>query len=142
MDKKLKEAIDKIHETKDRLNQEIKRAFLVGVKMIIEKYPTLQEIYWTQYTQYFNDGNECHFNVHGDDCGLIFEDNNKKEILEHWDYFDSDNPYYKDSKKIRDEFKEFIYMFSEEDMKSIFGDHIKIRCSAEEIKIEKYEDHE
>ena len=46
------------------MNAESKGIIVQASKMLYEKYPDLKSIHWTQYTPYFNDGDECEFGVH------------------------------------------------------------------------------
>ena len=48
----------------EKMNAESKGIIVQASKMLYEKYPDLKSIHWTQYTPYFNDGDECEFGVH------------------------------------------------------------------------------
>lgn len=51
----------------DAINQEIFGAYS---KELFEKFPTLEYFRWTQYTPYFNDGDECIFRVNNEPRSL------------------------------------------------------------------------
>lgn len=53
-----------------KLEQEGEAALKDAFKDVFDKYPEIKEIYWCQYTPYFNDGDVCHFSVHEFDVSL------------------------------------------------------------------------
>jgi len=56
------------------------------VKEFLEKYPIVEYIHWTQYTPYFNDGEECTFSIN-DICFTFFDD--EQESYESSDLYDA-----------------------------------------------------
>ena len=82
-------------------------------KETFAKYPNLKQVQWTQYTPYFNDGEECTFSsnhqwaeIEGIDGEL---DYNSKEY-----------------KEIKENIREFLSQFDDELLKNLFGDHVEI----------------
>ena len=95
-------------------------------KNIFEKYPQLDRVSWTQYTPYFNDGEECTFSSHHEWAEI------EGEGLEYG------KPEYEGIKK---EIRTFLSQFDDELLKNLFGDHVQIIVSKEGISVEEY-DHE
>src|SRR4051794_19743146 len=63
----LLEAQKEIHQKMEAMKAELKtigeRLFKEGSQDIFDMFPELQSFSWTQYTPYFNDGDECIFRV-------------------------------------------------------------------------------
>lgn len=60
----IKLKIEAISRQKQELVEELRKDFFPLVKTIFEKLPeTFRTIGWTQYSPYFNDGDECVFSV-------------------------------------------------------------------------------
>lgn len=113
-------------EAKIKAARELAReAFTVGVTDLFTRYPDLQELYWTQYTPYFNDGDECIFSVHD-----LYVNG-----WESWGYQDRDEfdngqdflEYKKPTKQMQSDAQEFRDIFSEDDLRWLFEDHVEVR---------------
>ena len=93
-------------------------------KLLFEKYPEMEEFSWTQYTPYFNDGDECVFSVHSD-----------------YPNINGDEVGYKDTTWLGQAEKDVVALLQaidEETMKTIFGDHVKVVVTKEGITAENY----
>lgn len=68
--KQIKSRLDEIQKQIDKLekqaHKESSKLISKGFKTIFKKYPELKSFSWTQYTPYFNDGDECVFSAHTD----------------------------------------------------------------------------
>lgn len=123
-----------IKKLQDQIKEKARGAFEKGIKIVFDHFPTLNQIRWTQYTPYFNDGEECTFRSNHSDCSL-----NEDE-----DY----GEYYKDegfpegiTKEIKDTVREFLRLFDENDYEIMFGNHVAVTITPKGISIEDY-DHE
>lgn len=109
--------------------QDTGEQFLVEhFKETFTKHPNLKQVRWTQYTPYFNDGEECTFSsnhqwadIEGVDGELDYNSTEYKEIKEN--------------------IREFLSQFDEELLRNLFGDHVEIIVTKEGISVEEY-DHE
>ena len=52
---------NQIGKLEEKVNKESKKLITKGFKDLFKKYPDLKSFSWTQYTPYFNDGDECIF---------------------------------------------------------------------------------
>jgi len=50
-----------ISKLEEKVNKESKKLISQGFKDLFKRYPDLKSFSWTQYTPYFNDGDECIF---------------------------------------------------------------------------------
>lgn len=145
-----------IRKLKDENRDLFKDVLAEKVKHIFNNYPHLIEcIKWTQYTPYWNDGSPCTFSVHDPDIFL----KSTEEALQffkladiEFETNDDGDKYiegYSIGHKARnnksctflqdlDQFKNFIQTFDDES-ESLFGDHQKILCTANDIQSEDYE---
>lgn len=100
---------------------------LVGdaFRELLEKHPVVQKIMWTQYTPYFNDGDECVFSVH------------EPEIndLRSWQIGESESQALKTA---ADEAEKLINMLPEDLLQDVFGDHVQVTVTRDGITVDGY----
>lgn len=63
---KLNEIQKQIEKLEKQAHKESSKLIAKGFKEIFKKHPELESFSWTQYTPYFNDGDECVFSAHTD----------------------------------------------------------------------------
>jgi hypothetical protein len=63
---KIKTQIADFDEKRKALLAELKNEFAPMVAPLFEKHPKIESFSWTQYTPYFNDGDECVFSTNFD----------------------------------------------------------------------------
>lgn len=110
-------------------NAVVKEAFHDLAKALFEKHPTLEWFSFDAYTPYFADGDECIFSVHCDYPTI----NGETDIEPERTYpgrngspavtYPARNL---ELVPLRDDVVKFIAGFDEEDIRSIFGDHVTI----------------
>jgi hypothetical protein len=113
---------------------------------VFEEFPNLQSFSWTQYTPYFNDGDECTFGVN-DWFNVTYVGD------EDPDYDEEDNEIYysnwqkkpveefTDEEKLAYTLHNLVTFAEDETMKEMFGDHVRVIVSRDGVEIEEY-DHE
>lgn len=114
---KIKQLQEEIKSSRTAYTNRAKELFADATKELFEKYPEMESFSWRQYTQYFNDGDECTFHVyHWDDCVGINEDGG-------WD-----NGYKKDDwrRKAQDDVSDLLGSIDEEVLKDIYDDHVTV----------------
>lgn len=125
---------DKLKEAKKRLEDDIrnfgKEAFSEYLKDFFEQNPGVQKIQWTQYTPYFNDGDECVFRYYSAQVKLVGD-------KEYKDYYDIDDKNIKGNLITLN--REFENM--QEILLMAFGDHAQVTASRDKITVDRY-DHE
>jgi hypothetical protein len=98
---------DKIEKVKARVSEiqrqaevELRAELTTALNFLFETYPVLKQIHFTAYTPYFNDGDECTYDCHVNDCGFNGWDEYEEEssatdhfnfeagenILKNWKY--------------------------------------------------------
>jgi hypothetical protein len=81
--KQIKSKLNDIQKQIDKLEKqaekESSKLISKGFKEIFKKHPELKSFSWTQYTPYFNDGDECVFNAYTD--YLIINDSEQEESV-------------------------------------------------------------
>lgn len=115
-----------VEDLRMQLQKTGEKFLLEHFKDTFSKYPNLKQVQWTQYTPYFNDGEECTFSsnhqwaeIEGIDGEL---DYNSKEY-----------------KEIKESIREFLSQFDDELLKNLFGDHVEIIVTKEGISVQEYE---
>lgn len=124
------------------LQDEVKEAF----EEIFEAYPEINAVTWTQYTPYFNDGDECIFSVNEfsitdatDDAindinyGEFYGEGDPPELLM-TSYDDRDKKY----QKIWDIETFSLSELGREFFKETFGNHVKVIATRGGIDVLEY----
>jgi hypothetical protein len=132
----------KIADAKQEMREASQQLFTEETKNVFQAHPLLSEFRWTQYTPYFNDGNECVFSAGTDTPGISMIDEDESEYFLECVAVD---------KRVRGEqltsreaagldIVAFLQMFDEEILKEMFGDHVKIIVRRNgELEIDDYE---
>lgn len=112
---KLKELQKKIYGLQAEMKSKSEIAFKEESKAIFEKYPEIENFSWTQYTPYFNDGDECAFSVNTDPK------------------INGNDEYEEESEKINEkafrDISKLLNEIDEQSMKAIWGDHMEVTIS-------------
>lgn len=100
---------------------------LVGdaFRELLEKHPVVQKIMWTQYTPYFNDGDECVFSVHEPEINDLCS----------WQIGESESQALKTA---ADEAEKLINMLPEDLLQDVFGDHVQVTVTRDGITVDGY----
>jgi len=113
----------------EEANTVVKEVFQKAAKSLFADNAELVSFSWTQYTPYFNDGEECVFGAHidypevnGEDPWFAQTDENQEKM-----------------KGLQKKVTAFLQVFDRDDFKSMFGDHCKISVTPAEIEVEDYE---
>ena len=130
--KKIQKELDIFETKKQELVKELRKDFPQMFNELFEKSKCIKSISWTQYTPYFNDGEECVFSVHTDWMDVNEDDYYNRDGIEGWN---------KAEEAIITEMKTILASIPEEFYKELFGDHVKVTLSKEGIVVDEY-DHE
>jgi hypothetical protein len=149
---------EEVRNLKVELSKRLSENFYGLTKELFISYPELKSFGWKQYTPYFNDGEACVFSslhyyptINGNDENYDESEQAEGEIdivklggktiygagwkkIPNPDY----NPYYDE---IVSTVKEFLNQFNDDDMKDLFGDHVKIHITEENVVVEDYDEH-
>ena len=142
--------INKITEDLMDLRRKIKKessiAFAKASKSFFETYPEIEEIKWSQYTPYFNDGDSCEFSigeVYFIPKDLILPDGVIREDLGIWDW--EEYAYTSYSREVSDDIgkviKDMTSMLEvvEDFLHETFGDHVIVTMNKTGATTEAYE---
>lgn len=147
---KLDKLIEDYSEAKKQFTTAAQGAFKEYVKEFFDANPEIKVIKWTQYTPYFNDGDECVFSVHD----VVFSNAADADNVSHWgDLKDDENkdefafqgtwgvPKELEHKKhIFDDINGTICSSDMNDiMRGMFGDHVVVTCTREGIAVDECE---
>jgi hypothetical protein len=105
-----------------RLQDMALRFMSVDLKPIFKKYPKINAIGWNQYTPYFNDGEECEFEVHEP---AVAWDTDEIDYYEEVNWYST--PGLRETyQRLLCEIRAVVNQWSDELKKSLFGDHVEI----------------
>lgn len=136
-----------LQEQQEALANQAREVIVGGFKAIFDEYPQLTSVRWTQYTPYFNDGDECVFSANTDYFKMnvvIDEDGDDDgEGSEEWEDFDYQSDSYTGEHSNMNEpykkTKSFLSNFSEANLKAAFGDHCEVVITKDGVDIEGYD---
>ena len=117
-----------------------KQLFKDYIKEYFKTYPEIQAVVFAAYTPYFNDGDTCEYSIN--DPVYVLEGFDPQNLLRYYDYEYNDSiksAVYNDiNYKNYEEFNKFMQQNTEL-LKGIFGDHVCVYITPEEIITEEYE---
>jgi len=98
-------------------------------RSLLEKYPHINTIFWTQFTPGFNDGDPCEFNIHGPYFTTTYWEDVDSGYEDSEDVYDNDELLIKLNGNGNEELSADIKAFSEafgmieDHLKSTFGSY-------------------
>lgn len=121
-------------------------------KDVFAKAPVITKLKWSQYTPYFNDGDECVFSVHG---VRFYVGDETAEAAKKLKYYDAEygmDIWGKVEKVIEDfgqvltedgaralfAFDQFCQQYDRDILLPCFGDHVEVIVTREAIEVEDY----
>lgn len=123
-----------IEALREQIKSKAREAFEKGIAKLFNRFPGLQTIRWTQYTPYFNDGDECTFSSNHCDNSL-----NTEDAYRDYGYGDASDFPEGITKEIQDTVDDFLSKFDDEDMRNMFGDHVQVTVTSNGIETDDYE---
>jgi hypothetical protein len=102
-----------------------------AIKPVFDKYPELNNVSWRAFTPYFNDGDECRFNSYHD-----------------YPYINDYNPDYGDEAESSwmdeawEDVTEALSFLSNDDARTIFGNHVKVTVTRDGVSVDDYTSHD
>lgn len=145
-----KTQLDAIEQQRIELFKSIETQFVSLAQKILSESPVIGCIAWSQYTPYFNDGDECIFHVHDvyafSPSVAEWIDENGVQSEMYWGEIDEgDAPTLEGEEAINtkvspsvNELTSFIHE-NEELMKDIFGDHVRICITRTSVYLDQYD---
>jgi hypothetical protein len=126
---------EQVEQMQKNLANEMKGAF----KTFFNDNPDVAALAWTQFTPYFNDGDECIFNVH-DIYPVTAEELEeiKAGDLNIYDLWEREEEK-EDWRKKADAFIHVLSTIDNSIFKATFGDHCKVIATREGFDVEEYE---
>lgn len=130
---KIKAELDIFAAKKKELVEELRKQWSALFEELFNKSKCIESISWSQYTPYFNDGEECVFRPNTDWLDINEEDYYDRDSIEGWD---------ESEEAIIKEIKTLLGDIPEDFLKELFGDHVQITIKKSgEIVVTEY-DHE
>lgn len=129
-----------IEETKKKVQSEVGLFLKNELAAVFEAHPTLEEFYWRQYTDYFNDGEQCNFHAHTDNVYILVDG-------EEYETYDMDSTA-KDIKeknipKMLKQISDVLELLENDELESVFGDHVEVHIKRNgTIELEEYTEHD
>lgn len=148
---RIKGELKAFNEKKKALVEELRKDFPGLIKPLLEESQLINSISWTQYTPYFNDGDECVFRSNACDFGInggLYGENHDENGTEFWrkeaysyihkKYMPNDD-YNENEAKIHEGLSEILGEIPDEFYEELFGNHVKITIFKDgTIDIEEY----
>ncbi len=139
---KAEQIAEKLDALKAAYTETARTEFKTAFDELFVKYPALKKVSWTQYTPYFNDGEECSFGVHVDEPDIngfeSYDSDGSKTNL--WRRSGKDQlDYDPQAAACTEEVTELLNAFDADVYLDLFKDHSKVTITASGIKRTNYE---
>lgn len=129
----------KIKALSDELRSQCRKQFSEISKEVFSANPKLESFSWTQYTPYFNDGDECVFRANKDDLKFVWDGKEYEDVGE-WNLthekYSLDYP--EEARPVFSMILELMEAIPKESLKDIFGDHCEVVVSRTGAVAEEY----
>jgi hypothetical protein len=163
---KITEHTNKITELRNQMMAELRKDFHVALVELFDEYPFVNAVHFTAYTPYFNDGEECTFSCHQDDCGFngynSYDDEKSKCVSnafgdiegedihknsretsfvkgENGKWGNATNSNFNElHKKAVDDFRSALNAVSDENWQELVGDHCIVMIDRKGIHVKEY----
>lgn len=110
---------------------DIREEFTKVCTQLFDEYPLVRSFGWTQYTPFFNDGDECTFSVNSD----------YPEVNGHWEFQEEVNNMFpkEDWDQVVERVSEILRLIPEDIMLDMFGDHSEVTVTKEGVEVTYYD---
>ncbi len=136
---KLQELKQKQSELRKQIKEASQVFFKYATKDLFTQHPKLESFRWTQYTPYFNDGDECTFSVHKDDLDFVFDGAEVEDVstwtINHEKY---GKDYVPEFKAAALQAFDLMGQMDDEVLKQLFGDHVEVICTKDGAEASSY----
>ena len=130
---KLDTQVDEYHKKITKLQKKIQKTFSKTISELLECSELIDNISWSQYTLYFNDGDECYFNVYYDEISV------NEESIYDLEWYEVN----KEETSIVNAIRDTIGSTPEDIMKELFGNHVEVTVYKDgSVTVNEYEDHD
>lgn len=140
----IKDLVKEFEDLRKDFRKKGEKLLKTAFKEFFSANPKIKQIYWTQYTPYFNDGDECTFNVHdfyanvGEkdyDFAREHEIEDNEGTMSHY----STTPGFEPEQKAFKKFVQIMNTLPDEIYKDTFGDHCQVIANRKGFDVEEYE---
>lgn len=142
---KFEDLIEEFEIQKEKICKNIQESLKERFKQFFDKHSDkVGALTWTQYTPYFNDGDECVFHMNelgyampGQEVHEAYAD---EQFPAYWKYTDE----YEKTGETPDWIQELVDLEksmynAEEFLKDVFGDHVQVTVTKDGFEIEDYD---
>lgn len=145
---KIQKELEAFNAKRLELVGELRKEFPQLLKPLFDQSKKIESIGWTQYTPYFNDGEECTFSVNNSDLTINQADD--EDDLDWYDWRVKYESYHKeltevgkvdwDECRIITEFEDVLQSIPDDFYRDLFGDHVQVMVHRDgRIEVEVYE---
>ena len=149
----LNDNLKAFEKQKKDLIKNVKKDLKSVLKELFSTIPEIKSIYWTQYSPYFNDGDECRFRI----AEVVFYNFVPDRPFRYAEQIDDDeypegswaySEYSLKESNLPKEVIDFLSNFdttinaNREFIKEIFGDHSIVSFTINGIEVSEYTDHD
>jgi len=82
----IKAELEAFNKKKQDLVEQLRKEFPAMFKELFEQSEVIKSISWTQYSPYFNDGDECTFSAHTDDLSVNGDYHDDVDFISPYNY--------------------------------------------------------
>jgi len=143
----IKDRLAEMEAKRKEMVEEIRKEFPNLLKPLFERSELIKSISWTQYTPYFNDGDECTFRVsHDININGEYKDDiswyswKYKYFVQKGEYKEESDEWNLEECAIVEEIEKVLENIPENFYKDLFGDHCEVTVNSDgTISVDEYE---
>lgn len=143
---KINAELQAFNAKKQELVETLRTEFPAILAPLFEKSKLIDSISWTQYTPYFNDGDECTFGVNKDEPDVnghqVYDDelNFLNEQIGSYQKRQPNPDYNAEEAAIYEDFCSALASIPDDFYRDLFGDHVRVTVHrAGRIEVEEYD---
>jgi hypothetical protein len=143
----------KKREIEARLDEARREFAEIGARVLVEhfaelfvRHPDARGFRWSQYTPFFNDGDPCTFSSDHEYGEILLidpaadpDDEPEFVTIEDAGWIECDTPEHRRLNEINDEFRRHFPDLRDDDMESLFGDHVRVTIYPDRVATEEYD---
>jgi hypothetical protein len=139
----IKDLVKEMETFKKEYQKKGQKILQTAFTQFFKENPNIKTIAWTQYTPYFNDGDECIFSVGEAYCAskkLTTEDISDPYDLDNYDDEESEHGTFKYDSKEHRAVESFMKLLNplEDVFKELFDDHVWVIATEDGFEVNEY----
>lgn len=129
-------AKQRVEQARKDMQAVAKDVFAELSKSFFDQFPSVKQMSWTQYTPWFNDGDECVFGVNDVELLGVNESGDEEDERCRWSNKYKGFPLPDEAYEVAEKLQGTL---SKDDLRDMFGNHVQVIVTREGVDVETYD---